>query len=248
MRIVLIRRLQRVFLIISVILFGGIVYLAATGVNYLLPSPIEQLTLTTPTLTLTTPTLTLNTPTPEKDTVALISGHAGYDSGAICGDSNAPTLVEAEVVAHIAGLVQLELEAAGLDVMLLEEYDTRLDRLDADVLLSLHADSCIAASGFKAAYPLNSAIPATDRRLVDCINSEYAAVTGLPLHFHSITHDMTYYHAFRKVLPTTPTAILELGFLGGDARLLTEKPELAAEGIRESIFCFLRGQSGEGEQ
>lgn len=241
MRIVLIRRLQRVFLIISVILFGGIVYLAATSVNYLLPSPIEQLTLITPTLSLTTPT-------PEPETVALISGHAGFDSGAICGDSNAPTLVEAEVVAHIAGLVQVELEAAGLDVMLLEEYDTRLDRLDADVLLSLHADSCIAASGFKAAYPLNSAIPATDRRLVDCINSEYAAATGLPLHFHSITHDMTYYHAFRKVLPTTPTAILELGFLGGDGRLLTEEPELAAAGIRESIFCFLRGQSGEDEQ
>ena len=59
---------------------------------------------------------------------------------------------------------------------------------------------------------------------------------------------MTYYHAFRKVLPTTPTAILELGFLGGDARLLTEEPELAAAGIRESIFCFLRGQSGEDEQ
>ena len=241
MRIVLIRRLQRVFLIISVILFGGIVFLAATGVNYLLPSPIEQLTLITPTLSLTTPT-------PEPETVALISGHAGYDSGAICGDINAPTLVEAEVVAHIAGLVQTELEDAGLVVLLLEEYDTRLDRLDADVLLSLHADSCIAASGFKAAYPLNSAIPATDKRLVDCINSEYAAATGLPLHFHSITHDMTYYHAFRKVLPTTPTAILELGFLGGDGRLLTEEPELAAAGIRESIFCFLQGRSGAAEE
>ena len=217
------------FLIISVILFAGIVYLAVTGVNYLLPSPIQR--------------LDLITPTPERETVALISGHAGSDSGAICGPGNAPTLVEADVVARIAELVREKLEDAGLDVMVLEEYDERLDRLDAELLLSLHADSCIAASGFKAAYPLNSAIPATDRRLVACINTEYAAQTGLPLHFHSITHDMTYYHAFRKVLPTTPTAILELGFLGGDGRLLTQEPELVAAGVTDSIFCFLGGEA-----
>lgn len=229
MRTVLIRRLQRVFLIISVILFAGIVYLAATGVNYLLPSPIQR--------------LTLITPTPERETVALISGHAGFDSGAICGPSNAPTLVEADVVARIAELVREALEDAGLVVLVLNEYDERLERLDAELLLSLHADSCIAASGFKAAYPLNSAIPTTDRRLVACINTEYAAQTGLPLHTHSITHDMTYYHAFRKVLPTTPTAILELGFLGGDGRLLTQEPELVAAAVTESIFCFLEGRA-----
>jgi len=242
MRIVLIRRLQRVFLIVSVTLFAGIVFLAATGLDFLLPSPIERVTLITPTAEQE------REQEQERELVALISGHAGYDSGAICGDSNSPTLVEVEVVARIAELVQSELEEAGLAVLLLEEYDERLDRLEAELLLSLHADSCIAASGFKAAYPLNSAIPTTDKRLVECINTEYAAQTGLPLHFHSITHDMTYYHAFRKVLPTTPTAILELGFLGGDGRLLTEEPELAAAGIRESIFCFLQGQNGAAEQ
>ena len=237
MRIVLIRRLQRVFLIVSVILFAGIVFLAATGLDNLLPSPIERVTLITPTAE--------REREQERELVALISGHAGYDSGAICGDSNSPTLVEVEVVARIAELVQSELEEAGLAVLLLEEYDERLEGLEAELLLSLHADSCIAASGFKAAYPLNSAIPSTDKRLVECINTEYAAQTGLPLHFHSITHDMTYYHAFRKVLPTTPTAILELGFLGGDGRLLTDEPELAVAGITESVFCFLRGEATE---
>ena len=241
MRIVLIRRLQRAFLIASIVLFAGIVFLAVTGRNYLLPSAIER-------VTLITPIADRETATPTRETVALISGHAGFDSGAICGDINSPTLVEAEVVARIAELVQSELEEAGLQVMLLEEYDERLDRLKADLLLSLHADSCIAASGFKAAYPLNSAIPTTDKRLVECVNREYAAQTGLPLHFNSITHDMTYYHAFRKVLPTTPTAILELGFLGGDGRMLSEEPELAAAGIRESIFCFLQGRNGAAEQ
>lgn len=227
MRILLIRRLQRVFLIFSVVLFAGIIYLAATNVGHLLPSPVDR--------------LILITPTPEWETVALISGHSGFDSGAICGESNSPTLLEVDVVARIAELVRERLEGMGLEVLLLEEYDTRLTDLDAELLLSLHADSCIAASGFKATHPLNSAIPTTERRLIACINTEYAASTGLGLHTNSITHDMTFYHAFRKVLPTTPTAILELGFLGGDGHLLTQEPERVAEGITESISCFLQG-------
>jgi N-acetylmuramoyl-L-alanine amidase len=226
-RKVLIRRLQRVFLILSIVLFAGIVYLAVTGVGYLRPRTIER--------------LILITPTPERNAVALISGHTGFDSGAICGESNSPTLQEVEVVANIAELVRERLEAAGLEVLLLEEYDTRLTDLDTELLLSLHADSCIAASGFKATHPLNSAIPTTEKRLIACINTEYAAQTGLSLHANSITHDMTYYHAFRKVLPTTPTAILELGFLGGDGRLLTQEADRVAAGITESIFCFLQG-------
>jgi hypothetical protein len=50
---------------------------------------------------------------------------------------------------------------------------------------------------------------------------------------------MTEYHAFRKVAPTTPAAILELGFLGGDRELLTDNAEVAAQGVAESIRCFL---------
>ena len=230
-RNILIRRLQRVFLILSIILFAGVVYLAATNVGHLLPRPIER--------------LILITPTRERDTVALISGHAGYDSGAVCGEGNSPTLLEVDVVASIAELVRERLEDAGLEVLLLEEYDTRLTDLDTELLLSLHADSCIAASGFKATHPLNSAIPTTERRLIACINAEYAAHTGLALHSNSITHDMTYYHAFRKVLPTTPTAILEMGFLGGDGRLLTQEADRVAAGIAESIFCFLQGGATE---
>ncbi len=228
MRIALIRRLQRVFLILSVILFAGIVFLAARGAAYFLPGSIDR--------------VNLITPTPERETVALVSGHTGFDSGAICGPSNAPTLREVEVVARVADLAREALEEAGLEVLFLEEYDERLTNLDTDLLLSLHADSCIAASGFKAASPLNSAIPTTEKRLIACINSHYSAHTGLAIHANSITHDMTYYHAFRKVLPTTPTAILELGFLGGDGKLLTEEPERVAAGVTESVMCFMRGE------
>jgi N-acetylmuramoyl-L-alanine amidase len=234
MRILLIRRLQRLLLVVSFILFVGIAYLAARSVGYLLPRQVDRLIFITPTVT----------PTPERDTVALISGHVGYDSGAICGVVKAPTLREVEIVARIAELVRERLENAGMEVLLLEEYDARLTNLDAELMLSLHADSCILANGYKAAYPLNSAIPLTEGRLIACIDEHYAAHTGLPFH-PSVTEGMTRYHAFRKVLPATPTVILEMGFLGGDAHLLTREPERVAAGITESIFCFLHGADAE---
>lgn len=231
MRISLIRRLQRLFLIISLVFVVGVIALVVTGIGQrqLLPRSIEQVIFVTA--------------TPERDLVAVISGHAGYDSGAVCGDALSPTLQEVEVVAAIVELVRERLEYAGIEVMILEEYDSRLTGLDAELALSLHADSCVAASGYKATHPLNSAIPRTENRLIECIDTHYATHTGLPQHVNSITHDMLRYHAFRKVLPTTPTAILELGFLGGDGALLTQEPERVALGITESIFCFLRGET-----
>ena len=235
MRIKLIRRLQRWILIVSLILLAGIVFLAVMSVGYLLPRQVDQLTFITP-----TPEQEAAAPT----TVALISGHAGFDSGAICGEINAPTIKEVDVVARIVELVRGQLENAGVEVLVLEEYDARLTNLDAALMLSLHADSCILANGYKAAYPYNSAIPLTERRLIACIDTHYAAHTGLPFH-PSVTEEMTRYHAFRKVLPATPTAILEMGFLGGDAHLLTQEPERVATGISESIFCFL--QDGDAE-
>jgi hypothetical protein len=54
---------------------------------------------------------------------------------------------------------------------------------------------------------------------------------------------MTEYHAFRRIAATTPAAILELGFLGGDGALLTEQPELPARGVSDAILCFLKAQA-----
>lgn len=229
MRIALIRRLQRLFFLFSFILLAGVVFLAVRSVGILLPRQVEQVTVIAPTAEQVSVPLI---------TVALVSGHAGYDSGAICGDMNDPTIKEVDVVARIVDLVRVQLESTGLEVLILEEYDARLTNLDAALMLSLHADSCILVSGYKAAYPYNSAIPLTERRMLACIDKHYAAHTGLSFH-PSVTDEMTRYHAFRKVLPGTPTVILEMGFLGGDAHLLTQEPERVVAGITESINCFL---------
>jgi N-acetylmuramoyl-L-alanine amidase len=174
--------------------------------------------------------------------VALISGHAGNDSGAICEDAaGQPTIQEAEINAAVAHLAAERLRNAGADVAILDEYDARLEGLKADVLLSLHADSCIEESGYKSSRYVNSTIPEQSDRLVACINLHYAAATGLSENTDTITENMTEYHAFKRIDPQTPAAILELGFLGRDNDLLANQQELVAKGVADSVLCFLEG-------
>lgn len=120
----------------------------------------------------------------------------------------------------------------------MQEYDARLEGLQADVLLSLHADSCIEASGYKAAVSEERTTTAGDNRLLQCIDRYYVGATGLPAHPNSVTHDMTQYHAFRRIAPTTPAAILELGFLGGDNALLTRSPHWQPRALRMHCSAF----------
>jgi N-acetylmuramoyl-L-alanine amidase len=226
-------RIQRLFAIISFVLLAAIGLIVARlmnmGVDWSEFSVSEHVALPVP-----VPVI--------NDRVAIISGHAGYDSGAICADDAGNTvLTEAEVNADIALRVAEMLRQDGTDVAILDEYDPMITNLEVDALVSLHVDSCIQASGYKAAYYLFSTIPEEDARRVGCIDMMYAAATGLMRHADTITHNMTEYHAFRKVAPTTPAAILELGFLGGDQGLLTNEANLVARGVAESIRCFLNG-------
>lgn len=175
--------------------------------------------------------------------IALISGHAGNDSGATCEDANGVvTLKEADVVAEVAKRVRSRMAQAGATVTLLEEFDPQLDHLEADMLLSIHADSCIETSGFKVARSITSQIPDTDDRLVSCLEESYRTTTQLAMNLDTITHNMTEYHAWQKIAPTTPAAIIEIGFLGGDQELLTKHRALVAKGISDGILCFLTNQ------
>jgi N-acetylmuramoyl-L-alanine amidase len=169
--------------------------------------------------------------------VGIVAGHAGYDTGAVCPDG----LSEAEINLAIAQEVAALLTRKGYGVDLMDEYDDRLSGYRADVLVSVHADSCDVpgASGFKVARVTDSAIPEDEDRLVACIYREYEAVTGLPRHPSSITDDMTSYHAFREIDYYTPGAIIETGFLLDDRDLLLNRPKLAARGIAAGIVCFL---------
>jgi N-acetylmuramoyl-L-alanine amidase len=167
--------------------------------------------------------------------VGIVSGHRGYDPGAVCDDG----LTEAEINHNFAVEVSSLLQRRGLQVDILDEYDPRLTEYQADVLVSIHSDSCIAQTGYKVARVTDSAIPQAEDQLVACLNEQYALYTGLPQHPATITDNMTDYHAFNEIAPYTPGAIVETGFMGGDRDLLEHKPKIVARGIAAGILCFL---------
>lgn len=173
--------------------------------------------------------------------ITIISGHAGSDSGAVCLDANGnPAVTEQAVNAAVAERVARRLRRGGASVTIFDEFDPRLELLQSDLLISLHADSCVEASGYKFAYNTRAEVLPFTSKFDTCFAQEYAVITNLPLHVDTITHDMTNYHAFRTIAPTTPAVILEMGFIGGDQALLVEQPETVARGVTESIRCFFQ--------
>ncbi len=174
-----------------------------------------------------------------KATIGLVAGHGGNDSGAVCPDG----LREADINQDIAERTASILRRAGFRVDLLKEFDPQLAGYTAAAFISIHTDSCIQEiSGFKVARYEASAAPAQSDRLVDALYREYAAATSLQAHPNTITADMRNYHAFRSLAPTTPAAIIELGFMGSDRNLLTRKPDVAARGVARGIVAFIEGE------
>ena len=169
--------------------------------------------------------------------IGIIAGHRGNDSGAVCEDGR----TEVETVKQIAEKAARRLERAGATVDVLAEYDDRLNGYVADALVSIHADSCIDRSGFKVARASASTKPDLDDFLVGCLGARYAETTGLTFDSSTITKDMTEYHAFRRLASSTPAAIVETGFMGGDWSIIGEQPDLAARGVADGVVCFLQG-------
>jgi N-acetylmuramoyl-L-alanine amidase len=174
--------------------------------------------------------------------IGIVSGHWGNDSGAVCPDG----LQEADINQEIATQVKDSLVAFGYDVDLLKEFDPRLENYQALVLVSIHADSCEyvndEATGFKVSAAMSTTYPENAARLTACLRQRYAASTGMSFHAGSVTADMTSYHAFDEIDSQTTAAIIEVGFLNLDRPILTENPELSAEGITNGILCFVRNE------
>lgn len=181
------------------------------------------------------------TPRP-KIRIGIVSGHWGNDSGAVCENGT----TEADVNLRIATLVQQKLSALGYDTDLLNEFDPRLTGYQAAVLVSIHNDSCDyindQATGFKVAAAVSARDNNLANRLAACLRDRYQRTTGLPLH-DSVTNDMTFYHAFNEISPGTSAAIIETGFLNLDYQFLTEKTDVAADGVENGILCFINNEN-----
>lgn len=189
------------------------------------------------------PTLTMPTPTPSpRPRIGIVAGHWGNDSGSVCSDG----LTEMSVNLEIATRVQQQLLAEGYEVDLLQEFDEKLYDYQALALVSIHNDSCDyvndEATGFKVAAAAASAYPEKADRLAGCMIDRYSKTTGMGYHANTVTNDMTQYHTFREINTDTTAAIIETGFLNLDRRLLTEQPDLLAQGITNGVLCYIKNQ------
>jgi N-acetylmuramoyl-L-alanine amidase len=178
-----------------------------------------------------------------------VAGHLGFDSGAVCYDENdLPTLTEQELNLKIAQLVKQKLPAT-FTVDVLQEYDTRLAGYRAAALVSIHNDSCDSinnqATGFKVAAAMETRDTNRANRLTACLVDRYARVTGLTFHAGSITADMTDYHSFSEIDPSTIAAIIETGFLNLDRDFLVNHTDRVADGIAQGILCFIYNENIE---
>jgi len=241
---------QRILIAVMVAIALAIAYLTLQA----LWVPESGFARSTPVAATPTPTVTPTatrippspTPTKPPKKVGLVAGHWStdprkYDPGAVCPDG----LTEVEINLAIAQLVKEQLEKQGYEVDLLEEFDAALEGYMADALVSMHADSCNIpeASGFKVARVLHSTLPEKEDQLVKCLREEYQAATGLSFHEHSITYDMTEYHAFYEIDSQTPAAIIETGFMAADRQILLEQQDKVAQGIARGITRFLETES-----
>lgn len=182
-------------------------------------------------------------PTPSgKLRVGIVSGHWGNDSGATCSDG----LTEEQVNLEIAQRVSASLQNEGYDVNLLKEFDPALTGYQAVALVSIHNDSCDfindQATGFKVAGASGMEQPEKAERLVACLSNRYQQETGMLFHDHTVTPDMTDYHAFSEIDGNTPAAIIETGFLNLDREILTQQPDRIAAGITAGILCYIRNE------
>jgi N-acetylmuramoyl-L-alanine amidase len=183
------------------------------------------------------------TPAPNSPVlIGIVAGHSGNDTGSVCPDG----LTERSVNETVATYVQQYLVEAGIEAEILKEFDPRLNGYQATALVSIHADSCdfinTLATGYKVSSAMSNPHPERAARLTGCMRSRYSQVTGLTLH-NSITSDMTSYHAFDEIHPDTTAAIIEVGFLNLDRQILTQQPELIAQGVFEGIYCFINNEA-----
>ncbi len=176
--------------------------------------------------------------------VGIISGHRGpeNDPGAVCDDG----LTEAEINLAVAQRVVRNLQARGYTVDLLDEFDPRLADYRAEALISIHANTCRDYGEVVSGYLISTADARSgsgnDQLLVECVAAKYEDSAQL-LRRYGLTRDVTDYHVFREIHPRTPGAIIELGFMLADRAILTQQPDLLADGITQGILCYLEPES-----
>ncbi len=186
--------------------------------------------------------------------VGLQAGHWKYDEApddlaelrnnpGTSGGGKAEWEVNLEIAERTAAL----LREAGVEVDVLPVEVPVRYRAHAFVAIHADGDGLGVLTGYKVTRPGWSGNPEVDDSLVEMLNEEYGAATGLRRQDSQISLRMRWYYAFNArryrnaVAPGVPQAIIETGFLTNvaDRRLLIGDPDRAARGIASGILRFL---------
>lgn len=148
----------------------------------------------------------------------------------------------------IARATQALLEAEGVTVDLLPAVVPI--GYEADAFLSIHVDGVTGPTaetrrGWKVATPFRAS--RASEGLAGALAAAYPAVTGLPSDNEEASINLRAYYAFaayrywHSIAPTTPAAIVEVGFMThpADRKLILEQPELLAEGLARGVLDYL---------
>lgn len=192
----------------------------------------------------------LESETKEEDTrnhIGILAGHWQDNPGEVCADG----LTEAEVNLHIANQTSQLLTNMGYQVDIFPEFDMGLLNYQSAVFIAIYSGSCAdnppPSSGFKIGTSLTTQDLEIVNNLAVCVSEAYREKTSLPYNYEVINPDHPAFHIFRDLDKGTPAIMIEAGSLNTDRIILTDKANLAAEGIVTGILCFLDSQNGTGQ-
>jgi len=182
-----------------------------------------------------------------QNTVGLLAGHWGDSPGEVCADG----IIEADVNIDIANRTAQLLRDMGYTVDVFPEFDVAMLNYQSSVFVAIYAGSCAEnpppPSGFKVGTSLKSQNPEAVNALALCLAENYQQRINIPFSYEVVDPDNPAYHIFRDIHNETPAALIEVGSLKADRRILTSQADRVSEAIAAGIICFLN-QTNEANQ
>ena len=177
--------------------------------------------------------------------VLIDAGHGGRDPGTV---NTKAGLLEKTITLSVASMVQSKLQENNIDVAMTRTTDTYLhpnarwqlaNSLNAEIFVSLHVDMNANLQGGHIIIPKNHDINES-MSLAQCIVSNFGK--NIRLKKDPIRKDDRGLTVLRNT--NMPAVIVELGFIGGDADLLSQESYLSdlASGIALGIIEYLRNE------
>lgn len=197
------------------------------------------------------------TPVPEVYTVCIDAGHGAHDTGAVLEREDGTIRQEKEDNLWLAKLVQTELEAYGIKVVMTREDDSFLElydrtltanSLDADALISLHRNAYYLNGEMNDRVSgveiwIHSSRPTSARQLANSILDAILEVGGMEdrgVRYGSMTDFEEDYAINRRAM--MPSMIVEMGFISNekDNAAYDANGEAYAKAIAKEVYEWLQ--------